>query len=296
MIEERKRYIPEFKDIPSVRAKMAELPVEKRIKDFSEVEFVLEKDAATDEAKRCLSCRRCLGCKLCLAACEPKAIDFSQQEEGMELTVDSIVIAPGVEKIPAKIRKELGYGNFLNVVNGVEFETILREDGPYGGLILRPSDGEIPKAIAFIAEGKDALVYTWKEMAAAQKRFPSVTLILFSKDDPGKVEGIVFQQRKGDILEVKEKGENNNLLIQWKEDGKTKEEELEMVVVQTPLILSPETTKLMNQLDIPNPKPFWELLDTALVETGKENIFFTGGIGKTIEGQTHRSAPTGKNT
>jgi ferredoxin len=280
MIEERKRYIPEFKDIPSVRAKMAELPVEKRIKDFSEVEFVLEKDAAVAEAKRCLSCRRCLGCKLCLAACEPKAIAFDQQEEEIELTVDSIVIAPGVEKVPAKIKKDLGYGTFLNVVNGVEFESILRDDGPYGGLILRPSDGEIPKAIAFTAEGKDALTYTVKEMLAAQKKSPATRLTLFTREDPGKVEGITFQQRKGDVIAVKVTGGNHNLLVQWKENGKMKEEEYEMVVVQTPLTLSPETIQVMNQLDILRPSPFWEHLDTSLVATGKENIFFTGGIGK----------------
>jgi ferredoxin len=282
MIEERKRYIPEFKDIPSARAKMAELPVEKRIKDFSEVEFVLEKDAAEREAKRCLSCRRCLGCKLCLAACEPKAIDFSQQEEAIELTVDAIVIAPGVEKVPAKTSPELGYRKFLNVVSGVGFEAILREDGPYGGLILRPSDGEIPQTIAFIAEGRDAFMYTVKEMSAAQKNFPDIKLLLFFKEEAGKIEGITFGQRKGDVIEIKETGENNNLLIQWEEDGKTKKEELEMVVVQTPLTLAPETIKLMDQLDIPKPRPFFEHLDSALVETGKEKIFFSGGIGKTL--------------
>lgn len=282
MIEERKRYIPAFKDIPSPRAKTVELPAEKRIKDFSEVGFVLEKDVAITEAKRCLSCRRCLGCKLCLAACEPKAIDFDQQPEVIELTVDSLIISPGAERVPAVIRKELGYGKFLNVVNGLEFESILREDGPYGGLILRPSDGEIPATIAFIAEGKDALLYTLKEIIVAQKKFPVMKFILFSSEDPKRIEGITFMQRKGDVLEIKEKGENHNLFIHWKEDGKMKEEEFGMVVVQTPLTLSPETLLLMDQLDLPRPSPFWEHLDTGLVEAGKENIYFCGGIAKTI--------------
>jgi len=279
MIEERKRYIPEFNDIPAARAKMSELPVEKRIKDFSEVEFVLGKDAATDEAKRCLSCRRCLGCKLCLAACEPRAIDFGQPEEPIELTVDSIVIAPGAEEVPAKMRKELGYGKFLNVVNGVEFEAILRDDGPYGGLILRPSDGEIPQTIAFVAEGKNALTYSMKEMLVAQKQIPHIQLILFTREEPAALEGITFEQRKGEVLEVKEK-ENHNLLIQWREGGEVKEEECEMVVVQTPLTLAPEVVNVLNQLDIAKPAPFWEVLDGELVASGKERIFFAGGIGK----------------
>ncbi|MEM4707766.1 MAG: NUDIX domain-containing protein, partial [Candidatus Anstonellales archaeon] len=86
--------------------------------------------AAIREAKRCLSCRRCLGCKLCLAVCEPKAIEFGQEEELIELTFDNLVIAPGMERRITPLREELGYGKFPNVVNGVEFEAILRSDGP----------------------------------------------------------------------------------------------------------------------------------------------------------------------
>ncbi len=36
------------------------------------------------------------------------------------------------------------------MVTSIEFERILSASGPYGGLVLRPSDGEIPKRIAFI--------------------------------------------------------------------------------------------------------------------------------------------------
>jgi len=284
MIEERKRYIPNFKDIPSNRAKIPEIAAEKRIKDFIEVELGLDRERAINEAKRCLSCRRCLGCKLCLAACEPKAIDFDQTGENMELIVDSLIITPGVEMVPSKTKEELGYGKFINVVNGLEFESILREDGPYGGLILRPSDGEIPRTIAFIAEGKDALLYAHKEMSATQKKFPAIKLSLFSKGEPSDAdsppEGIIFTQWKSDILEVKEKGGNNNLLIQWKADGEIKEEELQMIVVVTPLTLSPEIVRLINQLDLPKPSPFWEHLDTSLIKTEKANVFFSGGIGK----------------
>ena len=46
--------------------------------------------------------------------------------------------------------QRFGYGKSLNVLTDLEFEGMLHLEGPYGGLILRPSDGEIPNKIAFI--------------------------------------------------------------------------------------------------------------------------------------------------
>ena len=284
MIEERKRYIPPFEDIPSSRAKMAELPIEKRIKDFSEVEFVLGKEVAIAEAARCLSCRRCLGCKLCLAACEPRAISFEEPEESLELTVDALVITPGVERVTGTIRQELGYGRCLNVVDGVEFESILRKDGAYGGLLIRPSDGDVPGALAFICEDEDheALAYVLKEIMAVRKRFPEIQTTLFSNGDASGLGAggadIPCRHRRGKVVEIREK-ENQDLSIHWKGD-RAAEEEFQMVVVITPLVLPPETAKLIDQLDLPRPSSFWEQSDTSLVTTGKENVFFAGGIGK----------------
>lgn len=279
MKEERKRYIPEFKDIPSARAKRVTLPVEKRIKDFSEVEAVLEKEAAIREAKRCLSCRRCLGCKLCLAVCEPKAIEFGQEEELIELTFDNLVIAPGMERRITPLREELGYGKFPNVVNGVEFEAILRSDGPYGGIILRPWDGEIPRTIAFIAEDKQALIYTLKEIKIAERQFPQIKLVIFTTAEFDLEVPERYEYRKGKVLAVKEK-EDHNLLIQWQDSEKISEEEFEMVVAQSPLTLAPEVLNVINQLNIVPPAPFWETLDIESKETGKERVYFTGGINK----------------
>jgi ferredoxin len=81
MLEDKKRYIIDFTDIPDDRARMPELPAEERAKNFEEIEKGFATEQAQKEAQRCLSCRRCLGCKLCLAACEKDAIDFDQKDE-----------------------------------------------------------------------------------------------------------------------------------------------------------------------------------------------------------------------
>ena len=103
MLEERKRYIIDFQDVPAERAHMPELASDERITNYDEIEKGFTLEQAQREARRCLSCRRCLGCKLCLAACEKEAIDFDQTDEQRELVLDSIVIAPGSIKTTAPL-------------------------------------------------------------------------------------------------------------------------------------------------------------------------------------------------
>jgi ferredoxin len=99
MVEERKRYILEFTDIPKERQSVNELPVEQRINNFNQVDLGFAEDAAVEEARRCLSCRRCLGCGLCLAECDKDAIDFGQADEMLDLSVDSVILTHGVERV-----------------------------------------------------------------------------------------------------------------------------------------------------------------------------------------------------
>jgi heterodisulfide reductase subunit A len=89
-------------------------------------------------------------CGICQAVCQAKAIDYEQKEEIVELNVGAIVLAPGYEAYDARAKKELGYGRYQNVITAVEFERILSPSGPYMGHVLRPSDKQEPKRIAFI--------------------------------------------------------------------------------------------------------------------------------------------------
>ncbi len=89
-------------------------------------------------------------CGICKEVCEAKAIDFEQKEQTRELKVGSIVLSPGYEIFDARIKKELGYGRFENVLSALEFERILSASGPFAGRVLRPHDQKEPKRIAFI--------------------------------------------------------------------------------------------------------------------------------------------------
>ncbi|MFX1293852.1 MAG: hydrogenase iron-sulfur subunit [Promethearchaeota archaeon] len=92
----------------------------------------------------------CIGCKACEAICDREAIDFDQKSELIELEVGAIIVAIGYEPFDPTVYKEYGYGVYQNVITGLEMERVLSPSGPTSGQILKPSDGEIAKKIAFI--------------------------------------------------------------------------------------------------------------------------------------------------
>ena len=107
-------------------------------------------EEAIAEAQRCLDGGVCTDCRRCATACQANAIDYNQKPETQELKVGAIVLAPGFEIFDARLKQDLGYGRFPNVLTALEFERILSASGPYSGHVLRPFDRQQPKRIAFL--------------------------------------------------------------------------------------------------------------------------------------------------
>jgi len=89
-------------------------------------------------------------CGVCKEFCEAGAIDYEQAEKKSELNVGSVILSPGYDIFDAKIKEELGYGLYPNVVTSLEFERILSASGPFAGKVLRPYDKTEPRRIGFI--------------------------------------------------------------------------------------------------------------------------------------------------
>jgi len=89
-------------------------------------------------------------CHICTAACQRRAIDFSQEEKLLELDVGAVVLALGFDTFDPEIKPAYGYGQFPDVLTSIEFERILSATGPSEGHVRRPSDGKEPKKIAWI--------------------------------------------------------------------------------------------------------------------------------------------------
>ena len=84
------------------------------------------------------------------AACPVDAIDLDMIEESVELTVGAIVWATGWRPFDANKIQPYGYDRYANVITSVEFERLADPRGPTGGKLLRPSDGQPARNIAFI--------------------------------------------------------------------------------------------------------------------------------------------------
>jgi heterodisulfide reductase subunit A len=89
----------------------------------------------------------CVECFACVDACEQEAIDFSLQDEIIELEVGTIIIATGWDLYEGP---DYGYGKYENVINQIELERILAPNGPTYGHLKRPSDRKRPNKILFI--------------------------------------------------------------------------------------------------------------------------------------------------
>jgi heterodisulfide reductase subunit A-like polyferredoxin len=263
--EKEGRYIIDFQDIPSPRARMPEIPVQERQRSFKEVETGLPEEAAVTEAKRCLSCRRCLGCALCWAECKPEAINFDLPDQDVELQVDKVILTSGLKRKIMPVGDNFGKGH-MNVVTDIQVERMLAETGPSNGLILRPQDGEIPQRIGFVqAFGTvddnirdSVLIFGINEAIMAQQRINDVEITFISPtmdafmasagNDLEKVSGIDFVN--GTALEAVEVGEKRDIEVKYETDRKEKIKVCDLVVLLSQPQLPPHIEEVARQLGV----------------------------------------------
>jgi heterodisulfide reductase subunit A len=247
---------------------------------------------------------KCIGCGTCFEICKAKAIEYDQQDTEATLNVGSIILAPGFEAFDAKLKSEYGYGRYLNVVTSIEFERILSASGPYGGLVLRPSDGEIPKKIAFIqcVGSRDfqlgnnycsaaCCMYGMKEAVIAKEHTPTkleptvfyMDLRAYGKEfdayyNRAKEEwGIRFVRSR--VAGVTEDPLTGNLFVHYVENETPKTEEFDMVVLSIGMQPPKDVEKLAGVFGIElNKYKFCETKHFSPLETSKPGIFVCGAF------------------
>jgi quinone-modifying oxidoreductase subunit QmoA len=90
------------------------------------------------------------GCDACVRACPCGAVDLTQQSTTIVIEVAAIVAATGWRPYDAGRIEPLGFGRCRNVITSVMMERLAAPDGPTGGKIVRPSDGAVPRTVAFV--------------------------------------------------------------------------------------------------------------------------------------------------
>ena len=204
-------------------------------------------------------------CQICKEYCEADAIDYEQKDKTLELNVGAVVLAPGFDLFDAKIKEELGYDRYPNVVTSVEFERILSTTGPFLGHVLRPSDQTKPKRVGFIqcVGSRDCerdycssvcCMYATKEAIIAKEHAGQdlecdiffMDMRAFSKGfdeyyEQGKELGINYIRCRPPT--IREIPQSKNLLIEYMdEDNKKMSREYELVVLSVG-ILPPKTAQ-----------------------------------------------------
>jgi heterodisulfide reductase subunit A len=88
-------------------------------------------------------------CGACQRLCEAGAIDFTQQDEILELDVGAVVVATGFQMWDATTLSQYSYGKSPNIITALEFERLSNASGPTAGQILT-ADGVKPEGVAII--------------------------------------------------------------------------------------------------------------------------------------------------
>ncbi|MBK5100785.1 MAG: FAD-dependent oxidoreductase [Desulfobacteraceae bacterium] len=244
------------------------------------------------------------GCQICSEFCGVDAIDYSQQDETIELNVGSIILAPGFEPFDPSGMKAYGYPRHPNVVTSMEFERILSASGPTMGHLLRPSSGKEPRKIAWIQcvgsrdlHGCDhgycssvCCMYAIKEAVIAKEHADGeldCTIFFMDMRTHGKDfekyykeaqerHGIRFIRSRIPAIECID--DSGNLLMPYVgEDGNVIEETFDMVVLSVGLEISAETIELAKKLDIElSEGQFCETDSFRPVSTSRQGIYVCG--------------------
>ncbi|MGD8226919.1 MAG: CoB--CoM heterodisulfide reductase iron-sulfur subunit A family protein [Desulfobacteraceae bacterium] len=83
-------------------------------------------------------------------ACPYDAIELDMEAKNMSLRVGAIVWATGWKPYDANKLDTYGFGEYPDVITNVMMERLASWAGPTQGKIIRPSDGEAPKSVAFV--------------------------------------------------------------------------------------------------------------------------------------------------
>jgi heterodisulfide reductase subunit A len=238
-------------------------------------------------------------CRACEKLCEARAIDYSQQDELVDLEVGAVVIAPGFDLCDHTLRSEYGFGRYPNVVSSLQFERVLSASGPYQGHVQRPSDGKEPKRIASIqcvGSREDqaqycssvCCMYAVKHALMVKEHLPEVEYTIFFMDlraygkgfdayyQRAQEEGVRFVRARPATVE--ETGDERNLRIKYlNERGEFKDEEFDLVVLSSGMRPAAGAVEVARQLGIEqDDNGYCQTRPLAPLETNRPGVFVCG--------------------
>lgn len=238
-------------------------------------------------------------CGSCENFCEAGAIDYDQEDQLEEVDVGAVVLAPGFEQFDPDLKKELGYSRYPNVLSSMQFERLLSASGPFLGQVLRLSDEEHPKRIAWIqcVGSRDTernycssvcCMYATKEAIIAKEHQPDLDCTIFYIDMRAYGKGFdQYYERAKELgvkyvrcrpSSVKEVPGTKNLRITYLSDDRDiVTEEFDMVVLSTGLRPPKEVRELAEKFGIDlDQHGFAATGPLTSVATSREGVYVCG--------------------
>ncbi len=239
-------------------------------------------------------------CGKCRDICPEGAVQFEEVGMEFEAKIGTIIVATGYDPFDPKLKPELGYGVYKNVITGLEFERLISPDGPTEGKLL--VNGKEPKNIVFIqcVGSRDKTVnneycsriccmFTAKQAHLIKDKYPDarVTICYIDVRAFGKgyeqfyetvqKKGIFY--RKGVPSEIYQR--NGKLIVKADDEllGEPYEEEADLVVLATGLTQRKDAAGLRSLLKLSlSPDRFYLEAHPKLrpLDTATDGIFLAG--------------------
>ncbi|GAB6143748.1 FAD-dependent oxidoreductase [Desulfocicer niacini] len=187
-----------------------------------------------------------------------------------KVMVDAVVVATGYTPFDPNRKSTYGYDKWDNVITGLDLENIIRENGS----LVRPTDGEKPKRIAFIqcvGSRDERLGNLWcsevccpyaMRMAGVAKKADSdaeISMFYIDIQNSGKEFPVFYEKMKEDIRFVRTipvdiyplEGDRLELRHMVEEEGKPSSEQFDLVVLSVGIMPGMDTAKMSEMLNIP---------------------------------------------
>ncbi len=293
---------------PAPRVPLSSLSAKHRIGGFDEVEQCYTQEQAQAEAARCLSCGICSECLVCEDACEIKAIDMNATASTYDISVGAVVLAPGYKLYDAEQSEEFGLGRYPNVLSSIQYERQLSASGPTTGKVMRPSDNQRPKRIAWLQciGSRDArhdycsavcCMYATKQATMTKGHWPETEMEIFIMDLRSFSKGYeAYYNNARETLGVRytrcrvskiiEDPQTNNLIVRYMERGQSaegatieriREAVFDMVVLSVGMEIADSTRELADRLDVEvDEYGFCKTVQYNPLQTSREGFYAVG--------------------
>jgi heterodisulfide reductase subunit A len=236
----------------------------------------------------------------CKDACPADAIDFDMKEEVIQRQANAVIVATGFDTVDPKLKPELGYGVYPEVITGLEFERLVSSSGPTRGKITIKD--RVPRDVVFVhcVGSRDRTIdhpwcsrvccmYTAKQAHLIHEKMPDANVTVLYMDirafgkgfeefyDRVREEGALY--RRGNPAEVLRRGDRVVVRAEDTILGEFCEIEADMVVLAVGLQPRSETRRLAQMLKLElSPDGFFKELHGKMrpVETERRGVLLAG--------------------